>query len=967
MTSKGKRMVGGALVLFLLCYAAIQLLIRSEGMRARIESELSERSGTQVKIGDLRMTPWLSLVASGISVSKDGKLLFQGDRTIIFLTPFDLYYGRISRLSFEKPVFRLSLKDLFTPSTTSAPSFSIGTLNIDGGEFVLETGYGEPLALRSIFLNAKNLNLGGETGLRLRADVPALNGSAELSFSGSPKEKRIDIILSQGEERLLTRLLPKTAEEKGVLQAGFQIKPVEGELYEVKGAGKIDRFRVGSERIDGEFSSVFQLDPEVENLSLSLDLEMPRFPLKLIFSALPIDLPKVKATVRGDYSSARNYLTLRNVGMISSIGTLEGEGALAFKETPIGMRTTLRLRDLALEPLKTLMPAPFSAWIYRGMISADLSLSGAANDPIITGVAWNDGAKVAGEKISIGRLSSKIPFRWAGSLFQIKAARIEGKDLLFGEKGETQYRMRGTNLIGDMTTGPQRPLDMSADFQILEGRFSVPDESKVGENLSGKGRFRCKDCTGDASFTAEAHIERLDLLWNKFFGDFKDQKPSIKIDGSYQKSREELKFRSLQVSLGSIGGLRLHGSVRNLLAGPTFDLEVRTDDLRQAEFYDFFIRDTFKASYPALGQIKLSGKSSAAVRAQGSRESFTVEGKLRLEGGEIQEKSGRWRVGPVALDLPLKLRFPEATKEDSGGPPPVGRFSIGEIKTSSSAIPEVSAPVVLWNNSLRFPETIRLSLFGGDSRIDKLAWRDVIGAPADFSFSLALDNLHLLDLTEALGWYRFGGTLSGSIPEVQWEGDSLRSHGSIDLNVFGGKVAIRGMEIERPLSPVRSIKMSAKLEGIDLEQASATFEFGRISGALAGTIEDLVITHGQPAEFKANIQSVERPGVGQWISIEALNKITVLSSGNDASPLYGGLAGFFDFFRYSKLGFKTSLKNDRMLLRGVETKNGQEYLVVGTLLPPTVNIVSHTQEIGFSELLRRLERVKESESPSTQP
>ena len=36
----------------------------------------------------------------------------------------------------------------------------------------------------------------------------------------------------------------------------------------------------------------------------------------------------------------------------------------------------------------------------------------------------------------------------------------------------------------------------------------------------------------------------------------------------------------------------------------------------------------------------------------------------------------------------------------------------------------------------------------------------------------------------------------------------------------------------------------------------------------------------------------------------------------------------------------------------------KEYLVVGSFLPPTVNIVSHTQTIAFSELVRRLERIK---------
>ena len=56
------------------------------------------------------------------------------------------------------------------------------------------------------------------------------------------------------------------------------------------------------------------------------------------------------------------------------------------------------------------------------------------------------------------------------------------------------------------------------------------------------------------------------------------------------------------------------------------------------------------------------------------------------------------------------------------------------------------------------------------------------------------------------------------------------------------------------------------------------------------------------------------------------------------------------------------LKNDKLTLRGVESRDSQEYLVVGTFIPPTVNVISHTQEIAFSELVRRLERIQQSEA-----
>jgi hypothetical protein len=226
------------------------------------------------------------------------------------------------------------------------------------------------------------------------------------------------------------------------------------------------------------------------------------------------------------------------------------------------------------------------------------------------------------------------------------------------------------------------------------------------------------------------------------------------------------------------------------------------------------------------------------------------------------------------------------------------------------------------------------------------------------SFSAEAKRLQLEELTEALNWHRFTGTLTGSIPKVQSTGNLLQTQGEIQAEVFGGRARIGKLEIENPFSSLASIKLDAQLNGIQLEELSKTFEFGRISGILEGSIGDLILIDRQPSQLRADFHSVERSGTEQRISVEAINKITVLSSGQNAGALYGGLASFFDSFRYSKLGFKATLKNDRLVLRGVETRGDQEFLVVGSFLPPTVNIISHTQEIAFSELMRRLERIK---------
>ncbi len=958
---KRKLTVAGGLVFafLLLCYTATHFIIRADGFRTWVQSELSRRTGYEVRIAELRLSPGLSLLASGILVSKKGEVLFQGKRVVCSFSPFDFYYGRIHRLSLENPVFHLSLQDLFQPSGKVSTKISIGTLNINQGEIVLKTGYGEPVTLRSIVLSGNNVDFGGETGLHLRAYVPELNANAAFSLSGGPIERKLQLFLDQGQDKALTR------KEHGSLQAGFQMKEKENATYEVKGSAIFNRFRLGAGTIQGQLDSLLEVDAKLTELLFSINLAMPRFPAKLLPAGVPVFSGSVRGTLAGQYSVPRKALTLQQIKLAFGIGTVDGVGSVALGEKPASLKSTLRLRDVTIDSLKPFMPKALGGFSYAGKLAADLTVSGAYNAPTVAGLAWYDGAQVRGEKFSISELSLKVPFQWARSSFRVKGGQLQGKGLTLGREGETQVRLEQVSLVGDAEKKSAQPLQATAEFQIGEGKFSTPDGSKVGEHLAAEGQFTYQDGNEGPSFEGSARIKSLELLWNKFFGDFKDQKPSIEVKGTYQKDTDKLLFDRLHLALGSISDVELKGWVQHVMAAPRFGLEVRTDDFRPAGFYDFFIRDTFKASYPVLGNIALAGAGELAIRAEGSLESFEVNGNLRMRQGEIREKSDRWHIGPLALDLPIKLHFPQAATGSPGETPPMGELSIEEVKTPSVTIPEIRTSLSLWNDALRFPQPIRISLFGGEGVINGLAWRDVIGAPRDLSFSLGLNNLKLQVLTQALGWYKFGGTLSGNIPEVRWAGDSLKSSGAIILNVFGGRVTIRGMEIENPLSPLRSIRMDASLEDLNLEQASETFQFGRISGILAGAIRDLVITQGQPAQFEADIHSVEKSGVSQWISVEALNKIIVLSSGSEAGAIYGGIAGLFNFFRYSKLGFKATLKNDTLVLHGVESNNGNEYLVVGSLLPPTVNIISHTEEIGFSELLRRLERIQRSGSPKS--
>jgi hypothetical protein len=166
-------------------------------------------------------------------------------------------------------------------------------------------------------------------------------------------------------------------------------------------------------------------------------------------------------------------------------------------------------------------------------------------------------------------------------------------------------------------------------------------------------------------------------------------------------------------------------------------------------------------------------------------------------------------------------------------------------------------------------------------------------------------------------------------------------------------------------SPVPALELDARFEDISLGALTAAVEVGRVSGVVAGTVDDLVIVRGQPVSMKVRVATTRKSGVKQTISVKALDQISILG-GSESNALSRGIIGLFDRYRYEKMGFTSSLENDRFILHGIERTGGKDLLVVGSLLPPTVNVVSHSQVIAFSEMVRRLSRVRESGAPETE-
>ena len=938
------------------CAGGLYFWVNSDHFRQSLQIELSERTGYVIRADKINLALPLRLVAHGVTAAKNGKSILTVAKLTATITPIDILARTIHRVQLDEPVIQIDLAELLQSQSKSETTIALRNLNVLNGRAVIKTEDGNELEIPAIKLDAQNINLGGQTGIALRAEIPPIDGIADIAIERHDREFSLHAMVHA---KPMAGLLGHniTSNPQPIVKADAALRMSPGHEPTIEFELKFNRLKLAAKEITGQLKTTAALDKNFAAGSFSSELALNGFPNSISPVPLKISDGAVAVTANGAFSVSEKSLKLKSITLRSHLGSAEAIGSLAF--TPVASITDGRIvaRNLDWQTMKQLLPAPFNEWTYGGQGDLEIRLRGPWRALEIDGLVRGENAQVRGANFSLASLSLTAPFHWANGQIAFQNGRLAGKKFSFQGTDKFNSALAQAEITA-IAYDSNKSGPVTAQIKLTGGQFASADSSQVGEGLALDGTLEIptQSHSQATAMIAKLNITAGELLWGKFFGDLKGQKPVLMIDAEYARDSDRLQCHRCDLALATVGLANLTGSIDKFSQTPQLRLQVRSDNLSPAGFFQFFLRETFNRQYPLLDKLAVNGQMTMQLQLDGTPEQLALSGNLFLKNGEIASKSDDWQVAAITMNLPFQINL-EGRRAEKVAAPASGSLSIERARFGSQRLAPMTTTISLANNELRLHQPLRLTLFGGEVELRNLAWSDIISDPKAVTFSADTKRLQLQDLTEAFHWPRFSGQLNGAIPEIESAGQTLRTRGEIQAELFGGQLRLSKLEIENPFSALASIKMSAKLESIQLEQLSKTFAFGRISGILEGTIDDLVITDGQPSQLRADLHSVERSGFDQRISVDALNKITVLSSGQEAGALYGGLAGFFDSFRYSKLGFKATLRNDRLTLRGVESEGEKELLVVGSFLPPTVNIVSHTQEIAFSELLRRLERI----------
>jgi hypothetical protein len=942
--------------LVIVLYATLFVVFYSSRFQLWFERELSIRTGYEIAFDDINFGFPFKITGIDLTIAKPDHVVATAGSMAMSLNPLDLLFKEIHRVTIERPVIHLQLEEIMTaPSQASSP-LRIRQLEIRDGAVVLNTAEGQRVEFSSINLRAENLNLGQSTGISLNAEMPWLNAKADLLVSQQNEQTKVDLVLREPSS---DRLLPfagfgKAAKEVMRLQAKLT-KTLDGKAN-LALTGKFNDLKIGPKPLTGVLDAHVVPNADFTQATVAASLEIADF-RNLVSEVNEVPNGPAVATLTGSYSATEKLFSVTALKIITPLGAAHVQGSVSADTNFVVNRALLSVDTVPWQALKTFLPEPLNQWTYHGVAAAELTLNGPWKSLQVTGAVSSSKLTLQGSNFSLADIVLHVPIDWTASSLKLNNVSIKGHSLASGGKDRTRAGAEQMQIDGSLTYTTAAPLIVNGRVQINGGRFGSADGTKLGENLllSGTVELVSNTARQPMRVAGKLSVQRGEILWGKFFADLGGQRPVLDFDGDYLSSDDSVRLRRARLTLASTGSVEVTGTINQLARAPAVEIQAYSEDFSAGGFFTFFVEENFKRQYPIMDKLRVGGRIAFQLHARGNLDHLITEGRMTLQGGELRGGANEWGIGPLSLTLPFQIAYPEKSNSMNRTPP--GILSIRGGHFGSRSLEPITSALSLSNNRLILHQPVHLAIFGGSVEIANLTWPDVVNNPKAMSFGLDIKLLQLQELTDALGWPRFSGTLSGAIPQVRSMTDILRSEGQVHADLFGGQLQIDQMEIDNLFSAIPSLKLAARFQNIRLEQVSDTFAFGKISGILEGAVNDLVITQGQPASFQAQAETVERPESSQWISVEALNKITILSSGQDSNVLYGGLAGLFDNFRYSKMGFKASLRNDKLILRGVESRDGKEFLVVGTLLPPTVNIISHTQEIGFSELLRRLERI----------
>lgn len=661
--------------------------------------------------------------------------------------------------------------------------------------------------------------------------------------------------------------------------------------------------------------------------------------------------------------------------------------------------------------LLPLAAAGQAAAAQRIVVSAEQAILplGRAQD-ITASLSWAEGASKPDIELSIGRLdASEIGYVFTRVQWRCQLGEAAGRSQCKGpasakglRRGELLLAFDETALTASLTRGTTSlaadyrfeqatadiqanglPLDwlaplqqwLWAEAQVQGGQLSgkLALDLSQDENVGVSGRLALQGLnldTPDGKIASAGLGLQLDLS-----GRFGERNWSLQAKGPVQGG--EILFGPLYASLPAQGvelDLALQGS-----AGGAIELQrLRWTDAGVIDLQAEALLTP--QTDDVLSRLSLQAELSdlAAVHA---RYGESLLGTLGLAGLQIDGRAtlameradaGWQRVNVTNLaastrDAAERFAFEDVVGElawTAGDSAVRSQLSWKQIEVYGLSLGAAAAVLESRAGGMALAGPLSVPAFAGSLDVGRLHWLPGgDGEGPSLDLGIELRDLDLSALSRALKWPAFTGRLSGSLPRAYYAKGTLTLDGGLRMDLFGGKVDIGQLILERPFGVAPTLSADVRFTNLDLQPLTAVFGFGEITGRMQGHIRGLRLLDWSPAAFEAELRTVKDAPGPRRISQRAVRDLSSVGGGGLAGGIQASFLRAFETFGYSRIGISCRLERNICHMGGIDS-SGQGYTIVEGSGLPRISVVGFQRKVDWPVLMDRLEATAAGQRPT---
>lgn len=602
-------------------------------------------------------------------------------------------------------------------------------------------------------------------------------------------------------------------------------------------------------------------------------------------------------------------------------------------------------------------------------------------------------AMLTAEFPGLGRLTVPASFDYARdtgtTLFELKGLPLAGGELtLRGSTGAagTDVTFSGTRL---QVSGL---IAVANQLKLLAGTFdasgTVGIDGTLTSNADGKFQSTITTTMQTVSLSNELGTLVTDALNGRLSVDARSDGRQWQFTVEFAGDRGEVYVEPIYANLAQ-HALRLRAG------------GVRTDDFRSFAIDEFLVDQDSQVTLSGSATVALPGDDGGTVSLSGTVDitetsleaiyssvlriaaAGTVLGDLETAG----RIAGRIKVqdnAPLSATLELRdvivddlkrrfalygvngtLHWPGPTAAAADAPPSQLHWESGNAYNIELGAATIEAR--LGGADFELLKPLRLPTMGGALLINQLVVNDYGTEEASGLLDAELEPVQLGQLSGALGWPAFSGSLSGRLPLLQYQGNSMTVGGSLTASAFGGDIEVSGLRIAQPFGLVPRLDATISLRQLDLERLTNTFSFGLIQGRLSGDVTGLSMIGWQPVAMDMHLYTPEKDRTPHRISQRAVENLASVGGGGAAAALSGGLLKFFEVFAYDRIALRCVLRDGSCAMSGAGAAGdgplGKGFYIVKGKGVPRIDVVGYRSKVSWSALLRQLSNITRSEAP----